>query len=83
MVDLAFDPTELTIPAGTDVTITLVNNGALEHNFVIDALGVQSDTVSAGGTTTVTINAEAGDYEFYCGVPGHKEAGMVGTLHLQ
>lgn len=26
---------------------------------------------------------EAGTYEYYCTVPGHKEAGMVGTLTVQ
>ena len=79
-VDLAFEPKELTIAAGTDVTITITNNGALQHDFTVDELGVQSDMLNGGDSGTVTINAEAGTYEFYCSVPGHKEAGMVGTL---
>jgi uncharacterized cupredoxin-like copper-binding protein len=28
----------------------------------------------------VTINAAPGEYEYYCAVPGHKQAGMVGKL---
>jgi uncharacterized cupredoxin-like copper-binding protein len=31
----------------------------------------------------VTINAAPGDYQYYCSIPGHKEAGMVGTIHVQ
>ncbi len=83
MVDIAFNPTEITIPAGTDVTITLTNSGAAVHNFNVDELGVQSGDVDPGGTTTVTINAAAGEYQFYCSIPGHREAGMVGTLIVQ
>ena len=36
--------------------------------------------MSSIATVSMTINAPAGTYIFYCGVPGHKEAGMVGTL---
>jgi plastocyanin len=82
MVDIAFEPNTLTIPADTDVTISLPNTGALPHNFSIDELGISVD-VAAGDTGTATINAPAGTYEFYCNVPGHKEAGMVGTLTVQ
>lgn len=82
-VDIAFEPKELTIPANTDVTVTVTNTGALQHDFTIDELGVASDLLDGGMSTTVTINAAAGSYEFYCSVPGHKEAGMVGTLIVQ
>jgi uncharacterized cupredoxin-like copper-binding protein len=77
--DIFFEPTELTIPANTDVTISLPNEGAAAHNFSIDDLGVSVD-LPPGETQEVVINAPAGTYEFYCNVPGHKEAGMVGTL---
>jgi glucose/arabinose dehydrogenase/uncharacterized cupredoxin-like copper-binding protein len=82
MVDIAFNPTSLTIPADTDVTVSLPNTGAALHNFSIDELGIDVD-VAAGDTGSATINAPAGDYEFYCNVPGHKEAGMLGTLTVQ
>lgn len=83
MVDIAFSPKEITIPANVDVTITLPNNGVAVHNFHVDELGIQSEDVPGGGSTTVTINAPAGTYEFYCAVPGHREAGMTGTLIVQ
>lgn len=83
MVDIAFNPTELRIPANTDVVISLPNNGVAVHNFVIDELGVNSGDVPAGQTATVTINAEPGTYEYHCNVPGHREAGMVGTLIVE
>ncbi len=80
MVDIAFEPNEFTIAADTDVVISLLNEGGLEHNFVIDELGIASETVPGGGSTTVTINAPVGTYEFYCSIPGHRQAGMEGTL---
>jgi plastocyanin len=83
MVDIAFTQKELTIPANTDVTVELTNNGATAHDFVIDELGINSGAVEPGASTTVTINAPAGTYEYYCSVPGHRPAGMVGTLTVQ
>jgi uncharacterized cupredoxin-like copper-binding protein len=82
-VDLAFEPKEFTIAADTDVTVTITNDGALQHDFTIDELDVASDLFDGGSSGTVTINAPAGTYEFYCSVPGHKEAGMIGTLTVQ
>jgi uncharacterized cupredoxin-like copper-binding protein/cytochrome c2 len=82
MVDVNFAPKEITIPANTDVTINLANKGAAVHNFNIDALNVHSGDVAPGASGSVTVNAAPGDYQYYCAVPGHKEAGMVGTLHV-
>jgi uncharacterized cupredoxin-like copper-binding protein len=77
--DIYFEPKQVTIPANTDVTISLPNKGVSAHDFSIDALGI-SVALPPGETQTVTINAPAGTYQFYCNVPGHKEAGMVGEL---
>ncbi|MGH2618591.1 MAG: cupredoxin domain-containing protein [Thermomicrobiales bacterium] len=77
--DILFEPTEITIPANSDVTFTLPNEGVTVHNFSIDALDVDVD-LPPGATENIVINAPAGEYEFYCNVPGHKAAGMVGTL---
>ncbi len=77
--EFSFNPSNVTIPANTNVTVTLTNKGSTGHNFTIDALKISVD-VDPGATKTVTINAPAGDYLFYCAIPGHREAGMVGTL---
>jgi uncharacterized cupredoxin-like copper-binding protein len=77
--DIYFEPSEVTIPANTDVTVNLPNEGVTPHNFAIDALGIDVD-IAPGATEQVVINAPAGEYEYYCNVPGHKQAGMAGTL---
>ena len=77
--DIAFDPKDFTIAANTDVVIHLENTGATLHNFSVDSLGISQD-VNPGETKDVTINAPAGTLDYYCAVPGHKEAGMEGTI---
>ena len=90
MVDIAFKPKDFTIAANTDVTVTLDDTGAILHNFSVDDhnnpnvknLGISVD-VNPGETKTVTINAPAGDYYYYCNVPGHEAAGMFGAMHVK
>jgi uncharacterized cupredoxin-like copper-binding protein len=82
MVDIAFDPKRFSVPAESNVALTLTNDGALPHNFSVDALGIDVD-VAAGANGEATITGAAGTYEYYCDIPGHKEAGMVGTLIVE
>ena len=79
--DIKYDATTLTAKVGQPVTVNIQNAGALEHSFVIDQLNVKLEHIQAGQTSSVTFTATAaGTYEFYCDVPGHKAAGMKGTL---
>jgi uncharacterized cupredoxin-like copper-binding protein/mono/diheme cytochrome c family protein len=80
--DIYFEPKEITISANTDVTFTLPNDGVSAHNFSIDELDISID-LPPGSTEETVINAPPGTYEYYCNVPGHKEAGMVGTLVVE
>lgn len=82
LIDINFQPKEFTIPAGADVTVHLTNTGAILHDFTIDALGIHEE-VAPGTETTITIDAEAGDYDYICTQDAHKEAGMVGVMHVQ
>jgi plastocyanin len=80
---LAWKPTKESAKAGT-VTMKLVNESPVSHDIEIDGNGVEmaSDLVSQG-TTSVTANLKPGTYEYFCNVPGHKEAGMDGTLTVK
>ena len=53
------------------------------HNFNIDELNIHSPNLLFNQTATITINAPAGTYQYYCSIPGHKAAGMVGTLTVK
>lgn len=78
--DLFFDPKELTIAANTDVQVTLNNGGALAHDWAVRDQNIGTSLLNPGASETITVNLPAGSYQFYCTVPGHAEAGMVGTL---
>lgn len=79
--DIYFDPAEITAKAG-NAKFILPNEGAAPHDFSIDELSIQVD-MPAGETQTIEVELPAGTYQYYCNVPGHKEAGMVGTLVVQ
>jgi glucose/arabinose dehydrogenase/plastocyanin len=81
-VDIDWNPNQVTIPANTDVTVTVPNNGLTFHTFVVPDLGIKID-MPPGETQEVVINAPAGTYTFICDVPGHEEAGMVGTITVE
>ena len=81
-VDINWNQKEVTIAANTDVRVILPNLGQAQHNFSIDALGISVD-MPVGQTVETKINAPAGTYEYYCNVPGHAQAGMVGKLIVQ
>jgi outer membrane protein assembly factor BamB/plastocyanin len=78
--DLRFEPADLEAPAGT-IEIVLTAEPAAPHDFVIEDIGdVVVVAVEAGQTASGTVTLEPGTYTFYCSVPGHRAAGMEGTL---
>lgn len=78
---LKFNTSSLSAKAGT-VTITMSNPSQIPHGVAITGNGVNKigSTVGNGGTSTVSIKLKPGKYTFYCPVPGHRQAGMQGTL---
>lgn len=81
--EFAFTPSSLTIKAGVDTPIRLVNTGVVEHDLTIEALSVKIPVKVGGTADSVIVAPKAGTYDFHCSIPGHKEAGMVGTLVVE
>jgi plastocyanin len=81
---IAFDKDELSAKAGT-VTIDFENPSAIPHNVVIEKDGEElaGTPEFTNGKKSVSTELEAGSYTFVCTVPGHEEAGMVGTLTVE
>jgi plastocyanin len=81
---LAFNTTKLTAKAGT-VTIDFKNPSAIPHNVVIEEDGKELAGFEpiAQGEESESAELKPGTYTFYCSVPGHREAGMEGTLTVK
>lgn len=82
---LMFTAMKVTGKAGND-TIEFKNPSTVPHNVAIeDSSGktiAESETIAKGETSTEA-ELEAGTYTYYCSVPGHREAGMEGTLTIE
>jgi len=80
---LKFDKTTLDAKAG-NVTIDLDNPSSTPHAVAIEGNGVdQSSQTVTASKTSVTADLKPGTYTFYCPVPGHRQAGMEGTLTVK
>lgn len=80
---LRFTKTTLTAKAGK-VTIQFTNRSSVPHNLTIQqgtgGAVVGGTPTFAGGTKSLSVSLKPGTYTFYCSVPGHRAAGMQGTL---
>jgi plastocyanin len=78
---LAFQTNQATGKPGS-ITISMQNKSGTPHDIVIDGKG-KGEIVQNGGTSKFTANFDAGKYTYYCSVPGHRQAGMQGTLTVK
>jgi plastocyanin len=83
--ELAYTSTSETAKAGK-VTVEFKNPQALTHDVAIeDSSGkeVGATELIASGSDTTTVDLKPGTYTYFCTVPGHREAGMEGTLTVK
>lgn len=79
---LKFNRRTLSAKAGR-VTIVMDNPSELSHNVALEGPGIETqlgEVVAQDGTSKISATVKPGRYTFFCSVPGHREAGMVGTL---
>jgi plastocyanin len=79
---IAYDTTSLASKPGK-VTIDFTNPAPLEHDVAIegeDGKEIVSSALITKSKTSVSAELAPGTYTFFCTVPGHREAGMEGTL---
>lgn len=77
---LRFEPAEVAVPAGG--RLGLVCEGNLPHNVVVATASEDVEVVTCGGreAAEAVVDLPSGDYDFFCSIPGHQEAGMVGSM---
>jgi uncharacterized cupredoxin-like copper-binding protein len=80
---LRFDKKTLQGKAGK-VTIDFTNNSPVGHDVTIakGATKLGGTKVITNAKASVSLNLKPGQYVFYCSVPGHRQAGMQGTLTI-
>lgn len=79
--EFGFTPSTITATPGQAIKLTVKNEGVIDHDLVIKAVGLK--ILAAPGkseTKTFTAPTAPGTYDIECDVAGHKEAGMTGKL---
>jgi len=83
---LAYVTNKASAKAGP-VTIAMPNSSGVSHNIAVQQ-GTNGAVLGASsfiskGSTSVTVTLKPGAYTFFCQVPGHRAAGMEGTLSVK
>lgn len=84
---LAYQVSSATAQAGP-LVISSRNASSIQHDIAIQqgtngrVLAV-GPVVSNGGVSRISVNLRPGTYTFYCTLPGHRQAGMQGTLTVR
>lgn len=83
---LKYDKTSLTAAKAGTVSIDFANTSPLGHNVTIESSAgkiIGATPTFQGGSKSLTLSLKAGTYKFFCSVPGHRMAGMEGTLTVK
>jgi len=79
-IDIGFTPNFINVDAPGRYTIKLHNTGSIMHDVSFpDGTKI---IANAGETQQADVMIGAEGVKFICSIPGHKEAGMVGTISV-
>lgn len=79
--DIEFADAPATIPAG-EAVLAIDNQGGIAHNVTFEGADVVIEA-EGGKTASDTFTLEPGTYTYFCSVPGHREAGMEGSVTVE
>ncbi|RFU70614.1 hypothetical protein D0469_05630 [Peribacillus saganii] len=86
-----YKPSNITVKSGENVSLILNNMDSVEHDLEIKDASIKSVKTNSplhvhampNSKNTIQFTPlKAGIYEFYCTIPGHKEAGMIGVMKV-
>jgi plastocyanin len=76
--DNFFEPEQVEVTAGEEVTVEITNTGDAAHDWTADELELSTGVIPAGEVFHATFTAPDGDVEFVCTL--HR--GMEGTIKV-
>jgi uncharacterized cupredoxin-like copper-binding protein len=81
-VEFALKPAEITLEKPGTYAFEAVNSGGTVHALEVEGQGIEEETeeIQPGQSAELKVKLEAGTYERYCPVDGHKEEGMEGKV---
>ncbi|MCP1381964.1 PVC-type heme-binding CxxCH protein [Runella salmonicolor] len=79
--DGARNPT-LRANKGDRVRIKITNAELMTHDIALEKMGIKSKTILEKGMSTTLIFTATQSDIYYCSVPGHRAAGMVGNFEV-
>jgi uncharacterized cupredoxin-like copper-binding protein len=83
--EFRLEPAEITLDKPGTYVFEAVNSGDTVHALEVEGQGIEEETeeIQPGQNAKLEVELEAGTYELYCPVGGHKEEGMEGTLTVK
>lgn len=72
----------LRVQKGQIVRINIVNAEQMTHDITMENLGVKSEAIFEKGAKTSIVFKALKDDTYYCSIPGHRAAGMVGKFQV-
>lgn len=82
---LAYNTKSLSAMSGA-ISVDFTNKSPLAHNVTIESASgekVGATPTFTGGSKMLSVSLKPGTYKFFCTVPGHRQAGMEGTLTVK
>jgi plastocyanin len=82
---LAFTSDSADAKAGK-VTVNFTNTSPVPHDVRIESSGGEElggTEVISESSESATVDLKPGEYTYFCSIPGHRQAGMEGTLTVK
>jgi len=64
------------------IKLEMPNKSGIDHNVVIEGLPIKTNIVK-NGVAKASGTLKPGTFTYFCSVPGHRQAGMVGKLTVK
>ena len=79
--DLFVEPSSIEVPAGTELTLVVTNDGAMPHDLKLNGRD-GTPMLAPGESSEVDLGIMTETSLAWCTVPGHREAGMEMTIEV-